>query len=335
MSTVSRIADRFGVGQTQLALKLLENAIWPILVLTFVAFSLLVPQIFSSWSNIQFILFTSAPLGVLVLAEGLCLINGNFDLSIASIAGFSAMFSALFLTEWVPGTSPFLVILLCIAVGGVIGLMNGFMIGYVGVNPFLQTLVFLIVFREAIPILSTLSISNLPDSYTYIGGGDIAGIPFAIFVLLGCFLLIWLLLKYTGWGMAVYAVGGDEQSAEEAGIDSSRIILSVFTISGMLSGLAGLLYTGYLGAVTVSLADGQVFSAFAAAVIGGISIFGGRGNILGALGGVLLLSTIQAGLVMMQIPAQWVKVINGIILGIAVLMYTARAGLRERVLASS
>jgi ribose/xylose/arabinose/galactoside ABC-type transport system permease subunit len=335
MSTVSRLFERVEVGRTQLVLNLLENAIWPILLLTFVAFSLLVPRIFSSWDNVQFILFTSAPLGVLVLAEGLCLINGNFDLSIASIAGFSAMFTALFITEWFPGTNPFVGILICLGIGGLIGLINGFMIGYVGVNPFLQTLVFLIVFREAVPILSTLTISDLPGTYAYLGGGEIAGIPVAIFLLLGCFLLIWILLKYTLWGMAVYAVGGNEQSAEEAGIDSSRIVLSVFTISGLLSGFAGLLYTGYLGAATVTLAEGQVFSAFAAAVIGGISIFGGRGNILGALGGVLLLSTIQAGLVMMQIPSQWVKVINGIILGIAVLLYTARAGLRERVLATS
>jgi len=335
MSTVTRLADKIGLGQTQVALTLLENAIWPILILTFAAFSILVPEIFSSWNNIQFILFTSAPLGLLVLAEALCLINGNFDLSIASIAGFSAMFSALFLTEWYPGAGPYLAILLCIGMGGLIGFINGVMIGYVGVNPFLQTLVFLIIFRQSIPILSNLSISSFPETYTFLGGGEIANIPFAIFILLGCFILIWLLLKYTEWGMAVYAVGGDDISAEEAGINSSRIILTVFTVSGLLSGLSGLLYTGYLGAVTVTLAEGQVFSAFAAAVIGGISIFGGRGNILGALGGVLLLSTIQAGLVMMQIPAQWVKVINGVILGIAVLLYTARAGLREKVLAAT
>lgn len=335
MSTVSRITDMINIGRTQLVLKLLDNAIWPILLLTFIAFSILVPQIFSSANNIQFILFTSAPLGLLVLAEGLCLLSGNFDLSIASIAGFSAMFTALFMTEWFPGTSPFVAILICIVVGGIIGLANGFMIGYVGVNPFLQTLIFLIVFRELIPILSTLSISDFPDVYTYFGGGQFAGVPVAIFVLLGCFLLFWFILKYTEWGMAVYAVGGDEQSAKEAGINASRIVLTVFTISGILSGLAGLLFTGYLGAVTVNLAEGQVFTAFAGAVIGGISIFGGRGNILGALGGVLLLSTIQAGLVMMAIPSQWVKVINGLILGIAVLLYTARASLRERVLSTS
>jgi len=323
------------IGRTQLVLKLLDNAIWPILLLTFLAFSILVPQIFSSTDNIQFILFTSAPLGLLVLAEGLCLLSGNFDLSIASIAGFSAMFTALFMTEWFPGTSPFVAILVCIVVGGIIGLANGFIIGYVGVNPFLQTLIFLIVFRELIPILSTLSISQFPDIYTYLGGGQFAGVPVAIFVLLGCFLLFWFILKYTEWGMAVYAVGGDEQSAKEAGINASRIVLTVFTVSGILSGLAGLLFTGYLGAVTVNLAEGQVFTAFAGAVIGGISIFGGRGNILGALGGVLLLSTIQAGLVMMAIPSQWVKVINGLILGVAVLLYTARAGLRERVLSTS
>jgi len=335
MGTVSRITNVVEMGRTQLALKLLDNAIWPILILTFLAFSILVPQIFSSVDNIQFILFTSAPLGVLVLAEGVCLISGNFDLSIASIAGFSAMFTALFMTEWVPGTNPFVAILIILTVGGMIGAVNGFMIGYVGVNPFLQTLVFLIVFRELMPILSTLSLSDFPDTYTYLGGGEFVGVPAAIFVLLGCFLLLWFLLKYTEWGMAVYAVGGNEQSAEEAGINSSRIVLSVFTISGILSGLAGLLFTGYLGAVTVNLADGQVFTAFAGAVIGGISIFGGRGNILGALGGVLLLSTIQAGLVMMAIPSQWVKVINGLILGIAVLLYTARASLRERVLSMS
>jgi len=317
-----------------LLVRALENIIWPILILSFLIFSFLIPEIFASVNNIRFILYSSAPLGVLVLAESLCLLSGNFDLSVAANAGFSAMFAALFLTQWFPGTPAWMGIVVVLTVGGFIGLLNGISVGILGVNPFLQTLTFFIIFGEGTSVLSSLSISNLSTAYLYLGAGTIGGVQVAIIVLLILFLASWLILRYSRIGIAVYAVGGDQNASKEAGINTSLIIVLVYLVSGLLCGLAGLLYTGFIGTASPTLADGALFPAFAAAVIGGISLFGGRGNILGALGGVLLLSTIQSGLVLVNVDATLVRVINGLILLVAVLLYTGEERLRERILSA-
>lgn len=335
MSTFQdRMKDLYGVDSTRIVLLLLENMIWPILLVTFVGFSALAPRIFTSSANVQFILFSSAALGTLALAESLCLLSGNFDLSISAIAGFSGLATALIITEhlpWLPGEAGIVIILL---IGGFIGLLNGISVGIIGVNPFLQTLAFLIIFQQLMPVISTFGIQNLPETYTFLGGGKVGQVPAAVLVVLLLYAAAWFVLNYTPTGVAVYAVGGDETASREAGIDTTRVIVGVYVVSGVLSGLAGLLLTGSLGAATTSLASGQLFPAFAAAVIGGISLFGGRGNILGALGGVLLLGTIQTGLVMIDIDPKVVQVVNGVILLGAVLLYTAEARIRQLFLAS-
>jgi ribose/xylose/arabinose/galactoside ABC-type transport system permease subunit len=154
----------------------------------------------------------------------------------------------------------------------------------------------------------------------------------AVVILLALFAAAAFLLKYRPFGLSVYAVGGNERASQEAGINTARVVLLVYVVSGALAGVGGLLYTGFLGAATPSLGDGSLFPAFAAAVIGGISIFGGRGNILGALGGVLLLGTIQAGLVMLDIQPTVIRMTNGVILLAAILLYTGIERYRKRVL---
>jgi ribose/xylose/arabinose/galactoside ABC-type transport system permease subunit len=321
-------------NRTTALVMLLENMVWPILIVSFLMFAVLIPDIFLSTQNVFFILYSSAGLGLLVLAESLCLLSGNFDLSVGAIAGFSAMFTGLFLHSWFPGMPGIVGVGLIIVVGGVIGLLNGISIGVLGVNPFLQTLTFFIIFGEGTSVLSSLSISSLPGSYLFLGDATLGPIPVAVLVLVALFVVSWVVLRYTQSGLAVYAVGGDEQAAKEAGINTTRVVVGVYVVSGMLAGTAGLLYTGYIGTASPTLADGALFPAFAAAVIGGISLFGGRGNILGALAGVLLLSTIQSGLVLVNVDATLVRVVNGVILLGAVLLYTGEERLRRRLLSA-
>jgi ribose/xylose/arabinose/galactoside ABC-type transport system permease subunit len=150
--------------------------------------------------------------------------------------------------------------------------------------------------------------------------------------LLALFVTLWFVLTKTRFGRSVYAVGGDEESAAEAGIDTDRVVIAVFVLSGLLSATGGLLLTGFNGGATPTLGTQQLFPAFTAAVIGGISLFGGRGNVLNALGGVLLLGTIAAGLVMLNIDPQIVTTINGLVLFSAILLYTSVQRYRERLL---
>jgi len=324
--------------RTRMMLFALDNLIWPILLTAFVIFSLLLPEIFTQYRNIEFLLYTSAGLGAITLAEAVCLISGNFDLSVGSIAGFSAMAAALFLTEWFPAAPGVVGILAVLTVGGAIGFLNGFFIAKFGVNPFLQTLSALIVFEGGILVLSTRSVYGLPESYLWLGGGEVFGsalpqpVPVAIFVMLALFVGTWFMLTKTRFGRSVYAVGGDAESAAEAGINTDRVVIAVFVLSGLLSATGGLLLTGFNGGATPTLGTQQLFPAFTAAVIGGISLFGGRGNVLNALGGVLLLGTIAAGLVMLNIDPQIVTTINGLVLFSAILLYTSVQRYRERLL---
>jgi ribose/xylose/arabinose/galactoside ABC-type transport system permease subunit len=324
-------------NRTQLLLSVLDNLIWPILIVSFVAFSLLLPRLFTSFSNVNFLLYQSAGLGAIALAESICLISGNFDLSVGSIAGFTAMATALLLTKWAPALPgvvgyPFILLL-----GALLGLINGFFIAKFGVNPFLQTLSTLIIFEGGILVLSTQSIFGLPSSYTWLGGESIGTpltpeIPIAVFFMLALFIVMWFVLTKTRFGRSVYAVGGDEDSASEAGIDSDRVIIAVYVISGMLAATGGLLLTGFNASATPTMGTQELFPAFTAAVIGGISLYGGRGNVFNALGGVLLLTTIQAGLVMLAIGPEFIRTINGIVLFLAILLYTGVERLRGRLL---
>jgi len=342
MTTLSNLqtsVDELRGDRTRVLLFALDNLIWPILLVAFIVFSVLLPEIFTQYRNIEFLLYTSAGLGAIALAEGICLISGNFDLSVGSIAGFSSMAAALFLTSWFPGVPGVVGILVLLAVGGAIGFFNGYFIAKFDVNPFLQTLSTLIIFEGGILVLSSRSVYGLPESYLWLGGGDVTlggllpqGIRVAVFFMLGLFVAVWFMLSKTRFGRSIYAVGGDEESAAEAGIDTDRVVIAVFVLSGMLAATGGLLLAGFNGGATPTLGTQQLFPAFTAAVIGGISLFGGRGNVLNALGGVLLLGTIAAGLVMLNIDPQIVQTINGAVLFSAILLYTFVQRFRERLL---
>jgi ribose/xylose/arabinose/galactoside ABC-type transport system permease subunit len=333
MSTQKIRAVRDRLGFEGSVIFLLDNLIWPILAVVFIGFWILLPEFFATSRNIQYLLYSGAGLACITLAEGLCLLSGNFDLSVGSIAGFSAMFGAVFAAQWFPGTPALVAIAVMLVMGGSIGALNGFSVAYLGVNPFLQTLSFLIIFEGLIITLSTRSITSLPEMYFYVGNGTLFGIPFAIILTIGLYLVVWTWLKYSNFGNAIYAVGGNRDSAEKAGINTKRVILVTFILSGVFSALGGLIFTGFLGAATPNLTSGQLFPAFAAAVVGGISLFGGRGNILNAYGGVLLLGMVEAGLVMLGIGVTLINAIQGSILLAAILLYTFVERYRESLIA--
>lgn len=313
-------------------LTLLDNMVWPILLVVSLGIAVLVPETFRNLSSLELVLFGSAPLGLLVLAESLALLSGHFDLSVGAIAGFSAMLTGMLLGScpscWGIVSSPYLGIAIILAVGAIIGLFNGVMIAKFDINPFLQTLSMLIILEGGKIALNTQPASGLPEEYLYLG----ANAHTSIGLLLAAFLVAAVVMRFTEFGQSVYAVGSDLESARAVGVNTDRVIVTVFVLSGVLSAIAGLLITGYTTVVPPDIAEGMVFPAFAAAVIGGISLFGGRGNISGALGGVLLLGLIQAALNISGVEASQIEMTNGIVLFVAILLYNTRKRIRSEIL---
>lgn len=320
-------------------LTLLDNMIWPLLVVVAVAIAILVPQTFRNVRSLELVLWGSAPLALLVLAESLCLLTGNFDLSVGAIAGFSAMLTGTLigdcLTCWGTFSTPFLGIPvpivgfgLIVVIGAVIGLFNGVMIAKAGINPFLQTLSMFIILGGGKLAISTRPVRQLPEAYLTVGGES----TFSIGLVVVAFAIAAVAMRYSSFGQGVYGVGSNDESARAVGINRDRVIIYVFVLSGVLSALAGLLLTGYTGIVATTIADNQVFPAFAAAVIGGVSLYGGRGKVSGALGGVLLLGIIQTALNVSQVEAHHVEMANGIVLFVAIALYNTRQRLRDYII---
>jgi len=180
MSTETGFAGGLFEDRDEVVLALLDNMIWPILVVVVLGVLVAVPQTLRNLQSVQLLLWGAVPLGLLVLAESLCLLSGHFDLSIGSIAGFSAMLTGMLLGNcpscWGVVSSPVLGFAILLTIGGAVGVFNGVMIAKAGLNPFLQTLAVLIIFQGAKTALQTQPVTDLPDPYTNVGGSPLLAI---------------------------------------------------------------------------------------------------------------------------------------------------------------
>lgn len=268
----------------------------------------------------------SAALGAVVVAETLILLTGAFDLSLQSIYGLAPMIGAWLI---VPksnvglGTnlSPELGVLVVLAVGLAVGLFNGVMIVKAGFNPFIFTLAMLILLAGVQNgIVSGNTIFQMPRPFVYLGSAYWGGAPLSAWTTGLIFLLAGLFLRFHRTGRAIYAIGGNIEAARAAGIKVDVVRIGVFAVAGGLAALAGLMTAGQVYAVTANQGNNLIFTVFAAAVIGGISLDGGRGRIVGAFTGVVLLGLVQNVLVLSQVNTFWIDAANGAIILIALLL---------------
>ncbi len=313
----------------RLQLFLLENLSWILIIVFYALFAAMRPVGMLKWKTMVFIIYSSIPLGFLVFGTGVCLICGRMDLSIAEMAGFVAMLSALILTKWSPGIPPPLDILVPILLGGLCGLFNGFLVGVLSLNPFLATLGTYMAFDGATILLHPYPIyEGFSNLYINLGGVEYIAIPIAIAILI----IIQIILKYTKFGNHIYAVGGNASSSRMLGVNPNRMYIIIYTISGLFAGLSALFYTGFLHAVPPGLADGNVFLAFAGAIIGGISLEGGRGSMINAFAGVIFLGVVEAGLAMFNVSPFFRKVVYGFLVVLAILINKYRSTISDKIL---
>jgi ribose/xylose/arabinose/galactoside ABC-type transport system permease subunit len=300
---------------------------YPVLLVIVIIGAFVAPSFLTS-VNLVNILEQVSVLGLTTIGLTFVVLIGRLDLSLEGIVGFAPMLAAVMLVPAaaggfgieLPGWTGFIIAL---GAAGLIGVFNGFMVVKVGLNPFISTLGLLVLLRGGVLIVSSgRSIYSPGASLTYLGSTAVYGIPLSVFVFLAVAVIVGVVFQYHRYGRALYAVGGNEEAARAAGINVDRVIWSAFIFAALLSGLAGVLMTGRLDSAVTTQGQGIIFSAFAAAVIGGVSLGGGKGTVIGVVGGVLLIGVINNLLTLAQVPSFYVQASTGAVIVVAAVLTT-------------
>lgn len=298
---------------------------YPVIFLIFVIGTIIAPR-FLTTQNIINIGAQVAVLGTVTLGLMFTLLIGRLDLSLESTVGFAPMVAAMLMAgtaaggfgTMLPGWSGLVITML---IAAAVGFVNAFLIVIIGLNPLIATLGMLVLLRGSVLIVSSgRSIYSPPGSYTWLGSERYFGVPVAVMLLLAIAIVVGILLQHHRYGRAIYAVGGNEEAARAAGINVNATIFSVYVLASLLAGLGGIIAAGRLDSVVTTQGQGLIFDCFAAAVIGGISLGGGKGTVIGAMSGVILIGVISNLLTLAQVPSFWVQASTGGIIIVAAIL---------------
>jgi len=274
---------------------------------------------FFTQQNILNILLQSSTVGILAAGVTVVLIAGEIDISVASVQALAATVAATVIITH--GGSVVLGMAAGIAVAILCGSVNGYVTIYARVPSFIVTLAMLgIAQGAAFLVTGGQAIGEFPRAYTVIGQGKIGPIPVPVIIAGGVYLLLHLLLAQTAFGVNIYAIGGSRNASRLVGLRVERTIMAVFVLCGALAGLSGLILSARLDAAHGSFGASDLLDAIAAVVIGGTSLFGGSGTVVGTLGGVIIISTIRNGLVLLNVEAFWTQVVVGVVILAAVML---------------
>ncbi|MGP4694133.1 ABC transporter permease [Agrobacterium cavarae] len=274
---------------------------------------------FMSSYNMSVVARQAAFVGLVALGQTLVLLVGGIDLSVGAAAGLSAIVGSLLLTMF--GVHPYFVIPLTMAFGLCLGLINGFFVAGLRLNPFIVTLATWEIFAGLTMVITKgYPIRPLGETFGFFGKGEILSVPVPVIVfLVSGLLLIWLLTQ-TRFGRNIFAVGGNRDAALLVGIKVKFIEFMVFGLAGMFAALAGILFASRMDAGQPSVGEGWLMGAITAAILGGTSLRGGQGSIVGTMLGAMLLTVLANGTVLLNVSGFWQRVIVGGVVLIAVLV---------------
>jgi simple sugar transport system permease protein len=295
-----------------------EAALLPVLAVLLIVGAVLNSH-FLTVSNMTGIGQQISALGVVVVGESLILLIGGMDLSLESTFGLAPMLAAWLLVPVAAFGSglllnPYLGIAILLAVGAAVGLANGLLIVKGRLNGFIVTLGMTILLAGIQDgIVKGEAPFNLPTAFGYLGAANVGAVPLSLIVAAVIFVVSGVFLRYHRLGRAIYAVGGNREAARAAGIKVDQVRIGVYVAGSILAAIGGLMEAGRVSAVapTQGYGEGIIFSVFAAAVIGGVSLQGGRGNMVGAASGVILLGVVQNILDLENAPNYWIEAIDG------------------------
>jgi ribose/xylose/arabinose/galactoside ABC-type transport system permease subunit len=281
---------------------------------------------FLSVPNLFLILQQAAPLGLAVIGVTFVLIVAGVDLSIGQNMFMTATFIGIaieFLTPFGLFNSAWgyiIVFLISIVSGLLVGTINGFVISKFKIVAFITTLAVMSIIRGVALISSNSKVYSV-ENLGVIANGNVKGIPYVIIIFIVLLLVFDYLLRKTPFGRQIMAIGNDAAAAQKSGINVQRNTMLVYIICGVLTALGGALSAGQVGSVAVYFANGNEFTAMAAAVLGGTSLFGGKGSIIpGAIIGIILITTIMNGMAMMNASPYAYMIVRGAIIFLAVMV---------------
>lgn len=293
-----------------------------IILLTMVVGLSLGTGTFMTSTNIFNILRAFSWIAISAFGQCMVIITCGIDLSVGSVMAFSGLTTAMLLTRGVPVP---VAVLGGLTAGSFIGLLNGLMITKGRLPPFIATLGTLLMARGTVyGITGGWPVRNLPESFRNLGQYDIpiagVGVPLPLVFMLICAVLVGIFLTRTVWGYRIYALGGNETAAALSGINTARTKIMVYTLCSFLTSIGGILMTARLGVAAPTAAQGYELDVIAAAVVGGTSLSGGEGSILGVLIGAAIMQVLRNGLVLVGVEAYWLQAVQGFVIVVAIML---------------
>ncbi len=309
---------------------LLNNSTIVLFIILFIVFGLWSPRFFLP-ENMVDIVKQAAFTGIVAVGMTFVLLTGGIDLSVGSNMYLSAVVAGLLINSSLQlAILPALLVTLLIGV--VIGAFNAFCVVRLHILPFMTTLATLVICRGLGTALTSSQQIDFPESMNTFGQIQLLGIPMPVIVFLIVIAVAYFILVRTPLGRQIYAVGNDREVAKKAGINTGRVLTSVYMMSGFCAALAGFVLVSQLGGrLDHSFAQGNEFDAIAAAVLGGTSLFGGVGNVLGTVIGALLIQMVQTGLSFNLVNLYLQPMVQAAIIFLAIFFDSLRAGNLKRL----
>ncbi len=304
------------------------------LLLIVIAVSLAVVPNFDSPLTVTYLLRDLAPILLIALPMTLIIITEEIDLSVASIVGLSSVMTGVLTQAGWPFAAAALTAIL---VGSLAGVINGFLVTVVGLPSLAVTIGTLALFRGiAVGLLGTTAITDFPEFWTDLARDNIPGTPIPLVMILFLVLAVGfaVLLHFTPFGRSLYAIGLNREAASFSGVDVGRAKFTLFVLSGTVSGLAGVYFTLVYSNARGDNATGMELQVIAAVLLGGVSIFGGRGALHGVIAGVLLIGTLSSALRLANVGSDIINVITGLLLVLSVVSASFLGWLRTQRLAA-
>lgn len=248
------------------------------------------------------------------------ILTGGIDLSVGSTLALSGALTAGIIAS---GISPLIAMCLGMLLGAFLGMINGILVAKGNLAPFIATLATMTIYRGATLVFTDGNpITGIGDSFIFqfVGKGYLFGVPVPIIIMVICFLLLYILLHKTAFGKKTYAVGGNIHAAKIAGVKTNKVQIIIYTISGFMASIAGIILTSRLNSAQPTAGVSYEMDAIAAVVLGGTSLSGGKGRLFGTLIGALIIGTINNGLNLLGVSSFYQQIVKGLVIIIAVLL---------------